>query len=213
MRRILVATTLALGLVVAAPAAPPAQADPGAEAQFVSLTNSLRASQGLPAYAVHDNLVGKARAWARTMANAGSIWHSNLPDGVTVAWQRLGENVGMGPSVQSIHDALVASPGHYANLVDPGFRYIGVGVVNANGTIFVAQVFMEPASQPAPSAPAPAAGTPSPAPEPASDPAPVPAAAPSPAPPDPPPPPPEPEPMPTSPRLVLALERLEAFLD
>lgn len=211
MRRLLVATTLAVGLVVAAPAAPAAPADAGAEAQFVSLTNSLRASQGLPAYEVHDNLVGKARGWAQAMANAGTISHSHLPDGVTVDWQRLGENVGMGPSVQSIHDALVNSPGHYANLMDPGFRYIGVGVVNANGTIFVAEVFMEPASQPAPSAPAPAAGTPTSTPEPAPAPAAA-AASPQPAP-LPPPPPPEPEPMPTSPRLVLALERLEAFLD
>lgn len=205
MRRLLAVTLLAGGLVVVAPAAPPAAADAGAESQFVAMANSLRASQGLPPLEVDGNLVGKARGWAQTMAGAGDIWHSNLSDGVSAAWHRLGENVGMGPSVQSIHDALVASPGHYANLVDPGFRSIGVGVVNAGGTIFVAQVFMEPASQPAPSPPAPAAGTPSSPPAP--EPAPTVAATPP-----PPPPPPEPEPLPTSPRIALSLERLEGYL-
>ncbi|MGH7358549.1 MAG: CAP domain-containing protein, partial [Candidatus Rokuibacteriota bacterium] len=96
--------------------------------------------------------------WAQHMASGGcggGICHSNLSDGVSGDWRRLGENVGRGPSVDAIHQALVNSPGHYANLVDPGFRLVGVGVLNINGTLWVAQVFMEPASQPAPSTPHP----------------------------------------------------------
>ena len=159
--RILVLSAVALGaLGLAAPAAH-AAADPGAEADYVARTNALRAQHGLGALEVHPNLVGKARAWAQHMADVGSISHSNLPDGVTVAWRRLGENVGTGPSVDSVHQALVASPGHFKNLTDPGFRYVGVGVVNANGTTFVSEVFMEPASQPAPSTSTAAAGAPS----------------------------------------------------
>jgi hypothetical protein len=96
------------------------------------------------------------------MAAANNIFHSNLADGAPPEWVRLGENVGRGPSVDAIHNALVASPEHYRNLTDPGFRYVGVGVVNANGTLFVSEVFMESASQPAPSTSAPAAGTSSP---------------------------------------------------
>ncbi len=103
----------------------------------------------------------KARAWAQTMADAHHISHSHLSDGVSADWRRLGENVGTGPSVDAIHTALVHSPEHYRNLMDPGFRYVGVGVVSINGTIFVSEVFMELASQPAPSTSASAAGTPS----------------------------------------------------
>lgn len=132
-----------------------------AEADFVARINALRASKGLPQLEVNGELQAKARAWADTMAGAGRIWHSNLPDGVSQNWRRLGENVGVGPSVGSLQDAFVASPKHYENLVDPGFRYVGVGVVNANGTLYVSEVFMELASQPAPRTSAPAAGTPS----------------------------------------------------
>ena len=57
--------------------------------------------------AVDAQLTNKAQAWAKTMADKGDIWHSNLPDGITENWQRLGENVGMGGSVDALHDAFV----------------------------------------------------------------------------------------------------------
>ena len=44
-------------------------------------------------------------------------------------------------------------------LTDPGFRCVGVGVLNAEETP-VSEAFMEPASQPAPSTSASAAGAP-----------------------------------------------------
>ena len=152
---LLVAGTLAV-------LSPPAGAvnDPGAEGDFVARTNALRASKGLPGLSVNGTLAAKARTWAEHMAASGAISHSVLTDSVPGNWQRLGENVGRGPSVDSIHNALVASPEHYANLTDPGFQSIGVGVVNANGTYYVAEVFMESASQPAPSASAPRTATP-----------------------------------------------------
>ena len=155
-----VALAVAGSLVVLSPAAG-AVSDPGAEGDFVARTNALRGSRGLPGLSVNGTLVAKARNWAEHMAAVGAISHSNLADGAPPEWRRLGENVGRGPSVAAIHDALVASPDHYANLTDPGFQTIGVGVVNANGTYYVAEVFMESASQPAPSAPPPRAATPS----------------------------------------------------
>lgn len=160
-RRASLALLAVLALTAAATLAAPAHADVdgGAEAEFVAQTNALRASRGLPGLAVHGALVAKARGWAQHMADAGGISHSNLPDGAPDEWQRLGENVGRGPSVASIHQALVASPSHLANLIDPGFRYVGVGVVSANGTLYVSEVFMETASQPAPM-PSATAGTP-----------------------------------------------------
>lgn len=161
-----------------------ATTDPAAASDFIARTNALRSSKGLAPLSVNGALTAKASAWAEHMAAAGTISHSNLPDGAPSNWKRLGENVGEGPTVEAIHNALVASPEHYANLTDPGFQSIGVGVVNANGTLFVSEVFMESASQPAPSTPAPRAATPSPGPQPVHL---APAAAPA-----PPPPPPEP---------------------
>jgi hypothetical protein len=142
MRKLVLGLILALGVTLIPMAA--AQADTVSdEAAFVAKINDLRASKGLPALRVHENLVGKARAWAAGMAAAGKIWHSTLSDGITADWKKLGENVGMGGSVDGLHAAFVASPGHYANLVDPNFSHVGVGIVVSGKTIFVAEMFMQ----------------------------------------------------------------------
>jgi uncharacterized protein YkwD len=50
--------------------------------------------------------------------------------------------VGEGPTVMSLHDAFVASPGHYHNIVNPNFTHMGVGVVlTPEGRIWVSFVF------------------------------------------------------------------------
>lgn len=142
MRKLVLGLILALGVTLIPVAA--AQADTVSdEAAFVAKINGLRASKGLRPLQVHANLVAKARAWAAVMAAAGKIWHSTLSDGITADWKKLGENVGMGGSVDGLHAAFVASPGHYANLVDPSFSHVGVGVVMSGNTIFVAEMFMQ----------------------------------------------------------------------
>jgi hypothetical protein len=170
------------------------------EAGFVSRINALRASKGMPTLVVHPNLVEKARIWAQTMASAGKIWHSKLSDGITADWQKLGENVGMGGAVESLHNAFVASPKHYDNLVDPDFGYVGIGVVDVDGTTYVAEMFMKldaPAPVPAPGvAPPPSAANPAPGPAPAPTPAPKPKAQPKPKPVPAPTPAPTPAPVP-----------------
>jgi hypothetical protein len=116
---------------------------PSEESSFVARINALRATKGLAPLAVDANLTSKARGWAQTMADKDRIWHSALSDGVTADWERLGENVGMGATVDSLHIAFVNSPHHYENLVDPTFRSIGIGVVyGPTGTLFVSEVFM-----------------------------------------------------------------------
>jgi len=127
--------------------------DLAAEKDFLNRTNALRASKGLGALQLNEELLAKARGWSQTQASSGTIFHSNLATGVTQNWKRLGENVGMGPSVGPIHDALVRSPRHYENLIDPGFTQVGIGVVRQGDIIYVTQVFME--FMPAASTPAP----------------------------------------------------------
>lgn len=191
-------TVAACALVALGLTTSPASAE-SSEQQFVALVNELRTSQGLPPYETHPELEAKARAWAQVMADKGEIWHSQLSDGIESSWGRLAENVGMGPTVDSLHGAFVDSPAHHRNLVNDQLELVGIGVVEANGTLFVAQEFMTlapppppvrsapPAPQPqeapadqAPPRPAPAAvSTPVPAPAPlAPTPAPAPALAP-----------------------------------
>ncbi|HMC53165.1 MAG TPA: CAP domain-containing protein, partial [Acidimicrobiales bacterium] len=136
-------TALTVGYSSSGGGADTAADAPTDAAQFVSLTNQLRASQGLGALSVDPALTAMASRWSDQMAAAGTISHNpNLATQAPSDWQTLGENVGMGPSVTSIHDAFVASPHHYENLVNTSYAYVGVGVTISNGTIFVTEDFM-----------------------------------------------------------------------
>ena len=114
------------------------------EQTFITRLNDLRASKGLSPLIVDLRLNDIARTWSGRMAAAGVMSHNpSLSSQAPAGWQKLGENVGYGPTVVGLHDALVASPPHYANMVDPGFNAVGVGVVVSGRTIWVTQVFMQ----------------------------------------------------------------------
>lgn len=139
-----VLAVLGIGLTAVMLVAEPASADPlSDEVAFVQKLNELRASQGLSQLGVRTDITALARNWSAQMAAAGGISHN--PGLVAQApwdWTRLGENVGVGGDVQSLHDAFVNSPSHYANMVNPYFTHVGVGVVWSNGLIFVTVEFM-----------------------------------------------------------------------
>ncbi|MFM7617224.1 MAG: CAP domain-containing protein [Actinomycetes bacterium] len=213
LRGLIVGTALLTAVVGFAPATNAGAANTAAASEFLSLTNSLRASRGLPSLQVDGTLTAKAQGWAQYMADTGVLAHSTLTAGLPGNWKRVGENVGRGGDVVTVHNAFVASAGHLKNLVDPGFTHVGIGVVDTPGGLYVAEVFMQTNAQP--SAPAPTAAAPAPQ---TGSPRPV-AAAPrtggstaapsrstvSTAPVAPPPPPPAPE------RLTAVLERLRAL--
>ena len=56
------------------------------------------------------------------------------------SWQGEGENVGVGATPQSIEGAFMASPPHRANILG-AYTHVGVGVVVANGRIWVTERF------------------------------------------------------------------------
>ncbi len=218
--RRLLAKTLGLAIAIAmlAPAmasldATAAHADPGSEeAQFFALTNQLRAQHGLSQLASYGPLVSIGRTWSGNMAAAGQISHNmSLPNEVSGPWTKLGENVGVGGSVSAIQTAFINSPHHYENLVDPVWNYVGIGVVDSGGRIWVTVDFMQlnnaPASPPATSAPRVTRPRTTTAPRPA--PAPQSAAVTEPPAPAPLPPPP-PQPATPSPALILALRQVRA---
>jgi uncharacterized protein YkwD len=139
---------------------------PDQSAQFVQAINDLRASKGLNALAVDGQLTNIAQDWAVKMAQDDGISHRlDIRAGISELWKRLGENVGVGPTVGQLMDAFIASPGHYKNLVDPTFTHIGVGTVRtSDGQLYTAHEFMAlessgpavtvpPAPSPAPVAP------------------------------------------------------------
>ncbi|MGH2784695.1 MAG: CAP domain-containing protein [Actinomycetota bacterium] len=170
-------------------AAPSASALSSYESCFVNSLNAERSAVGRPKLAVKGDLVSNARNHSADMAADGTIYHNdNLAKEIDGNWWALGENVGMGPSCESIHDAFMASPGHKANILDKDYNQIGVGVVVKDGTVYVTEVFAgrpssstSPAPAPKPvvkktTSSAPSTSTaPAPAPKPKPKPAPKPA--------------------------------------
>jgi uncharacterized protein YkwD len=191
---------------LAAPAAP--SADAGLESQFVARINSLRAGKGLSQLSVSGELQGVARAWTDRMVANGQISHNpNLGGQVSGSWTKLGENVGVGYDVSGLMQAFINSPAHYANLVDPVWTHVGVGVTRAgDGRIYTTHNFMAlgaPSAPPPPPPPAPAAASAPPAPAPPTT-APPPTTTTT-------APPPPPEPEPTSERVTAVLDPLRSL--
>ncbi len=133
------ATLLSLG-------APTASANSSYESQFVNKINSERAKKGKSQLVVKSDLVSVARRHSGRMAKEGDIWHNQNLANEVKGWTVLGENVGMGPSVDSLHKAFMDSKGHRDNILLSDYNQIGVGVVVDDGTIYVTEVFARRAS-------------------------------------------------------------------
>ncbi len=130
-----------------------ALADSGSEQAFLSAINATRAQNGLPALQVDSGLRSFARKHSADMAAAGNIYHSSnseLQGAAGSGWKKLGENVGRGGSVSSLHDAFLASPAHKANILGD-YNYVGIGTDTSTGYLYVTVVFMKKGSTAPPS--------------------------------------------------------------
>ena len=146
-----------------------AHADSGTEGAFVAALNQERAAAGLTTLTIASDLTATAREHSADMADGTNLHHNpNLGSDVR-GWQKVGENVGRGPSVTAIHDAFLASPSHLENVMDTEWTELGIGVVVSDETIWVTVLFRLPAGS-APPAPV-AAPAPDATPEPISLPA------------------------------------------
>jgi uncharacterized protein YkwD len=112
------------------------------EQSAVIAVNDFRAANGVPALAWEEGAYQKARDWSQHMANQRKISHSRLSDGVPAGWRTIGENVAVNTSLEGAMRALEASPGHRANLLNPKFTKVAIGVVQAHGSYWVTEVFI-----------------------------------------------------------------------
>lgn len=127
-------------LAVASPASADSVAD---EERFVELINSERRSVGSGPLVVLPELVEGARRHAARMAAEETIFHNKNLGDITDGWKLLGENVGRGGNIETLHQAFMKSPGHRDNLLNPVFDGVGVGVVWSEGVPYVVEVFMD----------------------------------------------------------------------
>jgi peptidoglycan hydrolase-like protein with peptidoglycan-binding domain len=147
-RRSLAAVLTALSLVLAAfvtgAVTAGAAGATSVEDTFSAKLNYARASRGIPRLVSRSALVTVARAQANRMANRNTLYHNpNLTTDVT-NWRWVGENVGYGPDALTVHVAFMNSPGHRANILDRDYTEFGIGAVEVNGRVWVAEVFRRP---------------------------------------------------------------------
>jgi uncharacterized protein YkwD len=135
------------------------------EAAFVTLINAERAERGLSTLTLDPMLTQTARAHSAEMCSADYFDHHSPTPGLSSPMDRylsssrqlglpqpeyllVGENIYYCSvcndiyNVDYAHRALMASPGHRANILEPRFAKIGVGVYrNAGGEFWVTEMF------------------------------------------------------------------------
>lgn len=114
------------------------------EAEFLERINAARAEAGAGPLTLRTALSDAARDHSRAMAAAGELSHL-LGDGLEVdGWRPVSENTGYGWSVRSVHEMLLSSGVHRANLLDPESTDVGIGVALHDGQVWVTQLFSGP---------------------------------------------------------------------
>ncbi|MDO0825341.1 CAP domain-containing protein [Desulfosporosinus nitroreducens] len=131
---------------------PPVSALTADEQLMVDMINQERIAAGLnPVIAdLRLTAVGRAKAndmkvnnyFSHTSPTYGSPWAMMQQAGITVRWA--GENISGNKSVPGSMAALMQSPGHKANILDPRFTHVGVGIAygSAYGNLYV-QEFLQ----------------------------------------------------------------------
>jgi hypothetical protein len=140
VRRCLAVVAVAGAMVVAAGVSVPSYAASG----YLGTLNNERTSHGLSPLRTNAALTQVALAWARQMAASQWLRHNPRLQDQVGNWRELGENVGDGRTMSSLAQAFWASAEHRANILDPQFRQVGIGVVRRDGVIWIAVVFRAP---------------------------------------------------------------------
>jgi uncharacterized protein YkwD len=135
-------TALTAVVLVAAFSLLTACLSPDQDSTRVAMNND-RAAAGLGVLPVQMDAQNKAQAWAQKLAAENTLYHSNLPDGISVRWCSIGENVGYGPSISAVETGYMNSPPHKANIVNNKWNGVGTGVAYNGPRVFTVQVFLQ----------------------------------------------------------------------
>lgn len=121
--------------------------------ELLNLINEERKAVGLPAVTLDNDLNKLALSHSNDMVERKFFGHIN-PDGETPNDRRIkfgipvpvGENLAISPTVLYTHKGLMQSGIHRANILDPAWTRVGLGITqNGSGALYTAQEF---ASQP-----------------------------------------------------------------
>ncbi|HWF03606.1 MAG TPA: CAP domain-containing protein [Candidatus Angelobacter sp.] len=117
----------------------PAQAQPAwseAEKQIFTQLNQARLENNLPALEWNDQAAKAARLHTQALLENGKLSHQfpaepSVPERIGVTGVRFtfsAENVARTEYLEDVHPALMNSPGHRANILNPKYNAVGIGV-------------------------------------------------------------------------------------
>lgn len=115
-----------------------APARPDLEAALLELINQERAANNLEPLEADSEMREVARLHSADMF-ARSYFSHNTPEGKTpfdrmrdrdVRYRTAGENLALAPTLQIAHTGLMNSPGHRANILQPRFGRVGIGILD-----------------------------------------------------------------------------------
>ena len=121
--------------------------DQAAEQQMVMMVNEARRKAGLKPLVLDTSLRELARYYANYMFQHGYFSHYS-PDGASpfdrmreaeISFNYAGENLALAPDVTLAMQGLMQSPEHRANILDPHYTRVGIGVIDGGiyGEMFV----------------------------------------------------------------------------
>ena len=107
------------------------------DSEFLDETNEVRGID----LTWSNELAAYARVHLRQMMVADELFHSNIGRLLT-HWSVVGENVGVGPTVDDIQNAYMASPTHAENVTHPAFTHFGsASETGLDGRIWTVEIF------------------------------------------------------------------------
>ncbi|MEX0753904.1 MAG: CAP domain-containing protein [Actinomycetota bacterium] len=143
-RIVLVSTlVLALGLGVLG-TAPASAGKHGRRDQMLSLLNKARTNREVRRLDVKSIVARRAAGHSRAMDRKNRLYHSDpLARQVRgLRWRVVGENVGVGPSIDGLYRAFMRSKPHKRNILDRSFKKVGIGFdVDRRGNHWVTLIF------------------------------------------------------------------------
>ncbi|MGH2788948.1 MAG: CAP domain-containing protein [Actinomycetota bacterium] len=110
------------------------------EKRMARTINRARTSRGHARLTLDRHLSRVARAHTKAMINRRSLFHTADLGRKVTRWSSLGENVGYGASVRSLHRAFMRSPGHRNNVLGR-FRHVGIATGKAGGRMWITVIF------------------------------------------------------------------------
>lgn len=113
--------------------------DQATEAEMLRLVNAERSAAGVDPVAADAELAGVARDHSEEMFRLGYFAHESPVTGdpsdrlgtAEITYLVSGENLAFAPTVEIAHRGLMQSPGHRANILNPAFTRLGVGVIRS----------------------------------------------------------------------------------